>query len=112
MIPNSLRARLILIILTPLLVIALVTAAWQFRNTTIRAAAITTVAGRGPPIACFSCASGFESARVRTPHHKPPTTRAASIKTLSQPRAGDEESEFMSQSDARGDPWRRRTNSQ
>jgi len=40
MIPNSLRARLILIILTPLLVIALVTAAWQFRNTTIRAAAI------------------------------------------------------------------------
>ncbi|MFL4468432.1 sensor histidine kinase [Tateyamaria armeniaca] len=40
MIPNSLRARLILIILTPLLVIALVTAAWQFRNTTIRAANI------------------------------------------------------------------------
>jgi len=38
--PNSLRARLILIILTPLLVIALVAAAWQFRNTTIRAANI------------------------------------------------------------------------
>jgi len=38
--PNSLRARLILIILTPLLVIAVVTAAWQFRNTTIRAANI------------------------------------------------------------------------
>ena len=40
MTPNSLRARLILIILTPLLVIALVAAAWQFRNTTIRAANI------------------------------------------------------------------------
>ena len=38
--PNSLRARLILIILTPLLVIALVAAAWQFRNTTQRAANI------------------------------------------------------------------------
>jgi len=38
--PNSLRTRLILIILTPLLVIALVAAAWQFRNTTIRAANI------------------------------------------------------------------------
>ena len=38
--PKSLRARLILIILTPLLVIAMVTAAWQFRNTTIRAANI------------------------------------------------------------------------
>ena len=37
---NSLRARLILIILTPLLVIALVAAAWQFRNTTQRAANI------------------------------------------------------------------------
>lgn len=34
---NSLRARLIAIILTPLLVIAVVAAAWQFRNTTIRA---------------------------------------------------------------------------
>ncbi|MEO0767190.1 MAG: sensor histidine kinase [Pseudomonadota bacterium] len=40
MTPNSLRARLILIILTPLLAIALVAAAWQFRNTTIRAANI------------------------------------------------------------------------
>jgi len=37
---NSLRARLILIILLPLLVISLVAAAWQFRNTTIRAESI------------------------------------------------------------------------
>ncbi|MEO0380242.1 MAG: sensor histidine kinase [Pseudomonadota bacterium] len=37
---NSLRARLILIILLPLLVIALVTAVWQFQNTTTRAAGI------------------------------------------------------------------------
>ena len=40
MTPNSLRARLILIILTPLLVIACIAAAWQFRNTTQRAEAI------------------------------------------------------------------------
>lgn len=37
---NSLRARLILIILSPLLIIALVTAVWQFQNTTARAASI------------------------------------------------------------------------
>lgn len=35
--PNSLRARLILIILPPLLVISLIAAAWQFRTTTSRA---------------------------------------------------------------------------
>lgn len=35
--PNSLRARLILIILPPLLLISLVAAAWQFSNTTTRA---------------------------------------------------------------------------
>lgn len=34
---NSLRARLTLIILSPLLVISLIAAAWQFRNTTSRA---------------------------------------------------------------------------
>lgn len=33
----SLRSRLILIILTPLLLIALIAGAWQFRNTTLRA---------------------------------------------------------------------------
>ena len=38
--PNSLRARLILIILPPLLVISLVAAIWQFHNTTIRAESI------------------------------------------------------------------------
>lgn len=37
---SSLRARLILIILAPILVISLVAAAWQFRNATIRAEAI------------------------------------------------------------------------
>lgn len=37
---QSLRARLILIILTPLLAVAIVAAAWQFRNATIRAADI------------------------------------------------------------------------
>ncbi|MFT7310262.1 MAG: two-component system sensor histidine kinase TctE, partial [Paracoccaceae bacterium] len=35
--PNSLRARLIIIILTPLLVLSLIAAAWQFRTTTTRA---------------------------------------------------------------------------
>lgn len=35
--PQSLRARLILIILLPLLLLSLVAGAWQFRNTTIRA---------------------------------------------------------------------------
>lgn len=38
--PNSLRSRLILIILPPLLLIALVAAVWQFRGTTIRAESI------------------------------------------------------------------------
>ena len=38
--PNSLRARLILIILPPLLVISLIAAAWQFVSTTTRAANI------------------------------------------------------------------------
>lgn len=38
--PQSLRARLIVIILTPLLLVAIAAAAWQFRNTTIRAADI------------------------------------------------------------------------
>lgn len=37
MTPRSLRSRLILIILTPLLLISLVAGAWQFRNTTLRA---------------------------------------------------------------------------
>ncbi len=37
---QSLRARLIVIILTPLLVIAAIAAAWEFRNTTLRAAEI------------------------------------------------------------------------
>jgi len=37
---HSLRARLIVIILTPLLLVAIAAAAWQFRNTTIRAADI------------------------------------------------------------------------
>jgi two-component system sensor histidine kinase TctE len=35
--PNSLRARLIIIILTPLLVLSLIAAAWQFHTTTTRA---------------------------------------------------------------------------
>lgn len=38
--PSSLRARLTLIILPPLLVISLITAAWQFRTTTDRAESI------------------------------------------------------------------------
>lgn len=38
--PQSLRTRLIVIILTPLLLISAAAAAWQFRNTTIRAADI------------------------------------------------------------------------
>lgn len=38
--PNSLRSRLILIILPPLLVISLIAAAWQFRTTTDRAESI------------------------------------------------------------------------
>ncbi len=38
--PNSLRARLILIILPPLLVISLIAAAWQFRTTSDRAESI------------------------------------------------------------------------
>lgn len=38
--PNSLRSRLILIILLPLLVISLIAAAWQFRTTTDRAESI------------------------------------------------------------------------
>lgn len=38
--PQSLRTRLILIILTPLLLISVAAAAWQFRNATIRAADI------------------------------------------------------------------------
>jgi len=38
--PQSLRTRLIIIILTPLLVISMIAAAWQFRNTTVRAADI------------------------------------------------------------------------
>lgn len=37
MTPHSLRSRLILIILTPLLLIALVAGAWQFRNTSLTA---------------------------------------------------------------------------
>ena len=37
MTPRSLRSRLILIILTPLLLIALVASAWQFRNATLSA---------------------------------------------------------------------------
>ena len=37
MTPRSLRSRLILIILTPLLLIALVAGAWQFRNATLSA---------------------------------------------------------------------------
>lgn len=37
---RSLRSRLILIILTPLLLIALVAGAWQFQNTTLRAQSI------------------------------------------------------------------------
>jgi len=40
MTPNSLRARLTLIILPPLLVISLIAAAWQFRTTTDRAESI------------------------------------------------------------------------
>ncbi len=40
MTPRSLRSRLIWIILTPLLLIALVASAWQFRNTTLRAESI------------------------------------------------------------------------
>ncbi|MEM9433047.1 MAG: sensor histidine kinase [Pseudomonadota bacterium] len=37
---QSLRTRLIFIILTPLLIVAVVSAAWQFRNTTLRAQSI------------------------------------------------------------------------
>lgn len=40
MIPRSLRARLILIILPPLLVISCIAGAWQFHNTTLRAESI------------------------------------------------------------------------
>ncbi|MCZ4255227.1 sensor histidine kinase [Sulfitobacter sp. G21635-S1] len=38
--PHSLRSRLILIILTPLLLIALITGIWQYRTTTLRAEGI------------------------------------------------------------------------
>ena len=38
--PSSLRARLTLIILPPLLIISLIACAWQFHNTTLRAESI------------------------------------------------------------------------
>ena len=38
--PSSLRARLTLIILPPLLIISLIAGAWQFHNTTLRAESI------------------------------------------------------------------------
>ena len=38
--PSSLRARLTLIILPPLLIISLIAGAWQFHNTTLRAQSI------------------------------------------------------------------------